>query len=210
MAKVKNGCFKSIVTPYEDDDKDKSDIINKSIEGKFDFDLDINFDVNLSFSNICLCFCLSESPYFEMHDQKEIINWIEEGIIDKQDLLDKKIGINRKSMYIIRFLTLVIVFIITLIGPHNFRNMILYLFQSHENHHQDYFGLNHDSKTNHTIDYNYESYFYLFVFSFVMWFLVYLYSNMRTKMKSLIFVGFLIFTLVLTIVYIMIHKVGTA
>lgn len=33
MAKVKNGSFKSIITPYEDEEIDKSDIINKSIEG---------------------------------------------------------------------------------------------------------------------------------------------------------------------------------
>lgn len=139
--------------------------------------------MNCSLSNCLCCFCFNDSPYFGSNNEKENINWIEEGIIDKMDLLRKKYGLNYIVIFIVRVLFMLTIFGILVFGPEHFRNMIITLFYTTHGH-SDENSLSLTKRQMLNEISFYDSSLCCLIFSIILCLMVVVFTKLNFRLKS--------------------------
>lgn len=155
---------------------------------------------------------MSEIPYYG--DDIANINWIKEGYISKKELLNEKYGISKTCILVTRLIFIFLIYLILILGPEHFRNMILALFYSLDK--------NESSNENKSIlkdhnSYNYqgsmskkyknELSFYdtsicCFIFSVVLCLIVIVFNRLNFRIKGCLTVCSVIGFLISIIIYI--------
>ena len=183
-------------------EKDNTQLVNKSVDSK------INIEVDCSLINILCCFCFITHPYFNSEEETEHINWVEEGRVEKKEMLKRKYGLSYFWVYMTRFLFFSLIFLIFYFGPEYFRNMIVTLFYGSKlkehvsNIMKDEESTEKDIKKEKNFSSNlkledfYDSFLACLVFSGVLVILVILFTKINHRIKSClsfcVFFGFIL------------------